>query len=55
MRQGVRGMSAMPPIASELMRWGELTRWRYIFLTEVPKNNYGKILKTRLREDFRPG
>jgi len=25
--QGLRGMSAMPPIAPELMRWGELTRW----------------------------
>jgi hypothetical protein len=23
---GLRGMSAMPPIAPELMRWGELTR-----------------------------
>jgi long-chain acyl-CoA synthetase len=27
---------------------------RYLFLTELPKNNYGKILKTKLREDFRP-
>jgi acyl-CoA synthetase (AMP-forming)/AMP-acid ligase II len=28
---------------------------RYVFVSELPKNNYGKILKTRLREDFRPG
>jgi long-chain acyl-CoA synthetase len=27
---------------------------RYLFLSELPKNNYGKVLKTRLREDFRP-
>ena len=28
---------------------------RYVFLSELPKNNYGKVLKTKLREDFRPG
>jgi long-chain acyl-CoA synthetase len=28
---------------------------RYVFVSELPKNNYGKILKTKLREDFRPG
>jgi long-chain acyl-CoA synthetase len=27
---------------------------RYLFLSELPKNNYGKVLKTKLREDFRP-
>jgi len=28
---------------------------RYVFVSELPKNNYGKILKTKLREEFRPG
>ncbi len=28
---------------------------RYVFVNELPKNNYGKILKTKLRDDFRPG
>jgi acyl-CoA synthetase (AMP-forming)/AMP-acid ligase II len=28
---------------------------RYVFVSELPKNNYGKILKTKLREDFRLG
>ena len=26
---------------------------RYLFLAELPKNNYGKVLKTKLREDHR--
>jgi len=25
----------------------------YVFLTDLPKNNYGKILKTALREQFK--
>jgi len=28
---------------------------RYVFVSELPKNNYGKILKTKLRKDFRSG
>ena len=27
---------------------------RYEFVTELPKNNYGKVLKTALREQLRP-
>ncbi|MFN4273433.1 MAG: AMP-binding protein [Aliihoeflea sp.] len=28
---------------------------RYVFLDELPKNNYGKVLKTELREHLKPG
>ena len=27
---------------------------RYEFVAELPKNNYGKVLKTALRERLRP-